>query len=170
MTKFENHFWYVGPKLVPLVPLFSSSLSTHMKCNIVDHVRQTYDPEIQWNVRGLKSDKSRDLATAELSDLVNSSSVPALRSLGIDTDFILSLDPHTWSTSAVFQQAQSIVCSLTVINDAAERSIALMSQFNQSNIKNEAEMQTLHQVVADHRRRLPDTSKSTLTATSVQSY
>jgi len=32
-------------------------------------------------------------------------------------------NPHTWSTSAVFQQAQSIVCSLTVISDAAERSI-----------------------------------------------
>jgi len=68
----------------------------------------------------------------------------------------------------VFQQAQSIVCSLTVISDAAERSIALTSQFNQSNIKNEAEMQTLLQFVADHRRRLPDTRKSTLKATSVR--
>ena len=61
-----------------------------MKCNIVDRVRQTYDPEIQWNVSGLKADKSRDLSTAELSDLVNSSSVPALDSLGVETDFILS--------------------------------------------------------------------------------
>ena len=47
---------------------------------------------------------------------------------------------------------------------------ALMSQFNQSNIKNEAEMQTLLQVLADHRRRLPDICKSILKATSVQSY
>ena len=61
-----------------------------MKCNIVDHMHQTYDPEVQWNVRGLKADKSRDLPTAELSDLVNSSSVPALRCLGVDNDFILS--------------------------------------------------------------------------------
>jgi len=69
----------------------------------------------------------------------------------------------------VFQHAQSMVCSLTVINDAAERSVALMSQFNQSitGTKNEAEMQTLLHVVADHRRRLPDTHKSTLKATSV---
>ena len=69
----------------------------------------------------------------------------------------------------MFQQAQSIICSLIVISDAAERSIALMSQFNQSitGTKNEAEMQTLLQVVADHRRRLPDTHKSTLKATSV---
>jgi len=61
-----------------------------MKCNIVDRMHQTYDPEVQWNIRGLKVDKSRDLSTAELSDLVNSSSVPAVRFLGVDTDFILS--------------------------------------------------------------------------------
>ena len=70
----------------------------------------------------------------------------------------------------MFQQAQLIVCSLTVISDAAELSMALMSQFNQSITKNEAEMQTLLQVVADHRRRLPDIRKSTLKATSFQSY
>jgi len=70
MTKFEKHLSYVGPKLVPL-SLFSSSLSMHMKCNIVYRMHQTYDPEVQWNVRGLKGDKSRDLSTAELSDLVN---------------------------------------------------------------------------------------------------
>ena len=114
-----------------------------MKCNIVDRMHQTYDPEVQWNVRGLKADKSRDLPTPELSDLVNSSSVPAVHSLGVHTDFILSSYPHTWSTSAVFQQAQLIVCSLTVISDAAEHSIALISQFNQSITKNEAEMRTL---------------------------
>ena len=127
--------------------LFSSSLSMHMKCNIVHRMRQTYDPEVQWNVPGLKADKSR-----ELSDLLNSSSIPALHSLGADTDFILSSDPDTWSTSAVFQQAQSIVCSLIVISDAAERSIALMSQFNQSITKNEAEMQPLLEVVAERER------------------
>jgi len=77
------------------VTLFSSSLSTHMKCNIVHRMHQTHDPEVQWNVRGLKADKSRDLSTAELSDLANSSSVHALHSLGVDTDFILSGDPQS---------------------------------------------------------------------------
>ena len=66
--------------------------------------------------------------------------------------------------------AGSVNCSLIVINDAAERSVALVLHFNQSITKNEAEMQTLLHVVADHRGRLPDTRKSTLKATSVQSY
>jgi len=61
-----------------------------MKGKILNRMRQTYDPEVQWNVRGLKADKSRDLSTAELSDIVSSSSVPALHSLGVDNDFILS--------------------------------------------------------------------------------
>jgi len=79
---------------VPL-SLFSSSLSMHIKCSIVHRIHQTYDPEVQWNVGGLKADKSRDLSTTELSDLVNSSSVHALHSLGVGTDFILTSDPHT---------------------------------------------------------------------------
>jgi len=61
-----------------------------MKSNIVNRMRQTYDPKVQWNVRGLKADKSHDLSRAQLSELVNSSSVPALHSLGVDNDFILS--------------------------------------------------------------------------------
>jgi len=85
-----------------------------MKCNIVDRVRQTYDPEIQWNVRGLKADKSRDLSTAELSDLVNSSSVPALHSLGVDTDFILSCDAQSTHMEYISRvSAGSVNCLFT---------------------------------------------------------
>ena len=70
----------------------------------------------------------------------------------------------------MFQQAQSIISSLTVISDADERSIAPMPHFNQSITKNEAQMQTLLQVVADHGRRFQDAHKSTLKAASAQLY
>ena len=70
-------------------------------------------------------------------------------SLGVDTDFILSSDPHTWSRPTSAVSVGSVNCSLTVISDAAERSIALVLHFNQSITRNEAEMRTLLQVVAD---------------------
>jgi len=41
------------------------------------------------DVRGLTADKSRDLSTAELSDL------RSLGDVGVDTDFILSSDPQS---------------------------------------------------------------------------
>jgi len=48
-----------------------------------------------------------------------------------------------------------------VVNDVAERSVALMSTFNQSITRTEAEMQKLIQIVEDN-RRIPDSRKSTL--------
>jgi len=62
----------------------------------------------------------------------------------------------------VYVQNKRIVDSLKVVNDTAERSIALMSDFNSSITKNEAEMQRLIQVVEDHRKRVPDSRKQTL--------
>ena len=57
----------------------------------------------------------------------------------------------TRNTSAVFQQAQSSTCSLATVIDAAKLSIIPVSHFNQSITKNEVTMQTLLQVVADHK-------------------
>lgn len=51
---------------------------------------------------------------------------------------------------------------MKVVNDVAERSVALMSTFNQSITRTEAEMQKLIQIVEDNRKRIPDSRKSTL--------
>jgi len=99
---FKTTFRVLDPNWCHSV--FQQFVNAHEMQHCRPCVCQTYDPEVQWNVRGLKADKSRDLSTTELSDLVNSSSVPALHSLGVDTEFILSSYPHTWSTSAVFQR------------------------------------------------------------------
>ena len=139
MTKFENHLWYVGPELVPL-SLFSSSMSSHMKLSTVcvKHMIQKYSGMSEvWKQTSHVIYPQQNSVTSILLVLTLTSSCHHIHS------------PHKWSTSVVFQQAQSIVCSLTVINDTAECSVALMSQFNQSITKNEAEMRTLLQVVAD---------------------
>jgi len=80
----------------------------------------------------------------------------------------MNSDPETWNDSPVYTQNKSIISSLKVINDIAERSIALMSNFNASITENESEMQRLIQVVEDHRQRVPDSSKRTLNAYTVR--
>jgi len=167
MTKFENHLWYVGPELVSLCfpavcqRIWNATLST--VC--IKHMIRKYSGMSEvWKQTSHVIYPQQSWVTL-LTVHPYMPSILLVLTLTSSCQEIHS--PHTWSTSAVFQQAQSIVCSLTVINDAAKRSVALMSQFNQSITKNEAEMQTLLQVAADHRRRLPDTRKSTLKATSV---
>ena len=67
-----------------------------------------------------------------------------------------------WEVNPNFQESKDVIKSLKVVNDAAERSIALMSSFNSSLIKNEEEMQLLIQVVQDHRKSVPDSSRNTM--------
>jgi len=71
-------------------------------------------------------------------------------------------DPQTWEEISEFRDTKAVVKSVKVVNDAAERSVALMSTFNQSITKTESEMQKLIQVVEDNRQRIPDSRKSTL--------
>ena len=81
---------------------------------------------------------------------------------GLDITVLATNDPQTWNDIPSFQQAARLVKSTKVVNDAAERSVALMSTFNQSITRREAEMQKLIQVVEDNRQHIPDTSKNTL--------
>ena len=81
--------------------------------------------------------------------------------LGLDSNVLAANDPLNWNDTPSFQQAAVLVKSLKVVNDAAERSVALMSSFNQSVTRRESEMQKLIQVVKDNRHRIPDASKST---------
>ena len=119
-----------------------------------------YEPD--WSVRGIKLESIDGLEDKELCDLVNSSSISCLRALNVDVDFMFSTDPEMWEVNPTFQESKDVIKSLKVVNDAAERSIALMSSFNSSLTKNEEEMQRLIQVVGDHRKRVPDSSKDTL--------
>jgi hypothetical protein len=49
------------------------------------------------------------------------------------------------------------LATLQVVNDTAERGVALIQQFNKTLTKYEDDLQFLLQVVADHRRLYPTT-------------
>jgi len=59
-------------------------------------------------------------------------------------------DRETRNDSPMYIQNKNIVSLLKAVNDNAERSIALKSDFNTSITKNESDMQRLIQVVDDH--------------------
>lgn len=160
LKKVENHLWYVGPELVALA-LFSSKVSVEEKRCIIKSMQQC---DQEFRVRGIRLENCPDLQNKELHELITSASSRTLQLLRLDMNFIMINDPETWNDSPIYIQNKRIVDSLKVVNDTAERSIALMSDFNSSITKNESEMQKLIQVVEDHRKRVPDSSKQTLAA------
>jgi len=114
-----------------------------------------------WRNRGIKLQESKNLENKELHELVAASSTSALCCLGVNVE-LLTMNPAGWTGSPLFDKAKSVIDSIKVVNDSAERSVALMSAYNEYITKNEREMQRLVQVVEDNRKRIPDYKKTTL--------
>ena len=161
--KFQAHLWYIGPEMLPLA-LFSDKLQVEDKRQLIAAIRRFPEESAEITERGIKLDPTHaeGIENKALHDLVTAASLRALCSIRIDVNFMLNSDPKSWNDSPIFQQSKSIVDSLKVVNDAAERSVALMSTFNESITKTESEMQKVVQVVEDHTRRVPDARKTTL--------
>ena len=110
-------------------------------------------------IRSLKDPSS--FYNATLKDFVTSASLFFFNALLFSTDFLMN-DASTWLQNPSFQKAKEVVSSLKVVNDCAERGIALASSFNSSLTKSEEEKQYLLQIVAQHRKEFPDAKKSTV--------
>jgi hypothetical protein len=91
---------------------------------------------------------------------VTSASTAAMRLLGFDIRTVTANEPQTWAGVPSHQPAARVLKSVKVVNDVAERSVALMTSVNQSITRSESEMQKLLQVIEDDRQRVPDSFKS----------
>jgi len=83
--------------------------------------------------------------------------------MSIPTGF-LDVDPDLWATNDDYQCGLRILKQLKVVNDHAERGVALIQEYNSILTRKENQKQYLLQVVQEHRRRFPDFNKTTLSA------
>jgi hypothetical protein len=160
MSKWKGHLWYVAPELIPL-SLFSNNVKTEDKRRIQKHILQFGNGD--WSQRTIRLNSSVKLRGKKLWQLVDKTSICALRALKINTDFILKTDPELWEDSAVYLEDQNRVRSLKVINDLAERSIGFVSRYNDSPLtRNENEFQKVLQTVEDNCKRVKNVTKNTM--------
>lgn len=73
-------------------------------------------------------------------------------------------DVSDWKNLDEYVAAKKTVDELPVVNDCAERTLKLMTDFNESLTSNEPKMQQAIQVIEDHRKKIPNTKKSVLSA------
>ena len=74
----------------------------------------------------------------------------------------LSSDPDEWNENCHFLDGLKKVKDIQVVNDNAERGGKLTSDFNGKIARSESQRQCLLQVVAQHRKDVPDAKKSSL--------
>jgi len=71
---------------------------------------------------------------------------------------------HVLHRNEHYNEAERIVRSLKVVNDAAERCVKLIQDYNNILTKDEEQKQFLLQVIQQHRHIYPDSRKSTVVA------
>jgi hypothetical protein len=115
-----------------------------------------------WQKRDYRLVDTTGLEKKRLHELVTGTTVAVLRHLNMDMRLLLTINPENWEASPRFLRMKQDIKSITVVNDSAERAMALMTEFNDTLTKNESEKQMLLQVVEENRQRITDVSKKTL--------
>ncbi|KAK3873425.1 hypothetical protein Pcinc_021558 [Petrolisthes cinctipes] len=105
--------------------------------------------------------------SATASDFASEGSKLLFERLKFKTSF-LSTEPEIWPGDEDFKAGVTVVGGLRITNDTAKRGIALIHAFNTKITKSEDQRQHLLQVVEEHRRTQPGTSKQGLPSKSRQ--
>ncbi|KAK2716029.1 hypothetical protein QYM36_010561 [Artemia franciscana] len=157
-NKFSGNLWYLSPELVGLA-LFDSRVSSSTKRLMVSAMQSEDDQEQEHTKRitiDLDSAKNKNLehfVTAKSAKLFQMMDLP---------DGFLTVDPDLWEDRHDYKLASETVRSLKVVNDHAERGVALIQEYSGFITQDESQLQFLLQVVNEHRRVYPDSRKQTL--------
>ena len=156
--KLELHLWYLSEELITL-SLFDSRVTADTKKLMLAAMNE---PAPKHPPKRPKADISAFSENKGLEQFCTANSKTLFRLLQLPTSF-LTKDPSSWDDDEDYQEARKSVKRLAVVNDRAERGVALVQEFNKHMTKGE-ELQFLLQVVSEHRRQFPDCKKLTLLA------
>ncbi|KAK2702108.1 hypothetical protein QYM36_019238 [Artemia franciscana] len=157
-NKFSGNLWYLSPELVGLT-FFDSHVSSSTKRLMVSAMQSEDDQEQEHTKRitiDLDSAKNKNL-----EHFVTAKSAKLFQMMDLSDGF-LTVDPDLWEDRHDYGLASETVRSLKVVNDHAERGVALIQEYSGFITQDESQLQFLLQVVNEHRRVYPDSRKQTL--------
>ena len=153
---FSGHLWYLSEVLVGLA-FFDPSVPVEMKIAMVAALRKTGHPDHPRRIVLTAA----DIQDKQLCDFVSQHTRTLFTALDIPHDFLIH-DPNTWENNEAYTDGQKKLKGLKVVNDAAERGVALVQSFNSVITNQEEQKQYLLQVVEKHRQTFPNANKSTV--------
>jgi len=155
VKKLLGHLWYLGEELVALA-FFDKKVTTETKREMVRALKQSG----AINVPKRATIEKQLIQEKCLENFVSKNTLRFFRVMEIDCKF-LDVDPYDWFSDPDNVAAEAVVKTLKVVNDVAERGVALIDSYNRLQTK---QKQYLLRVVSDHRKRYPDFRKATLAA------
>lgn len=156
MKSFTNHLWYLSETLIGFA-FFDSRVSDEVRVTMVKAMDRSSSDDPQ---RRIKIDE-KHISGMQLYDFVTHNTKKLFEALQIPMDFLL-LHPSTWEEDEGFLAGKRKLQQLKVVNDAAERGVALIQSFNAVLTNQEDQKQYLLQLVEKHRKDYPDSNKATI--------
>ncbi|KAK3920028.1 Na(+)-translocating NADH-quinone reductase subunit E [Frankliniella fusca] len=129
LKAFQEHLWYLSEECVALA-FFDERVSVDIKKAMVTKLvvpkKQSAKNRMKYVLT--QNENIFNLADKGLDHFVSQNTLNFFTYLGINTDF-LQTDPATWHFHPSFQHGLEIVKALQVVNDVAERGVALVKSY-----------------------------------------
>lgn len=156
IKKVLGHLWYISEELVALA-FFDNQVSVSTKKKMVNAL-DVEGPENP--LKRITLDASL-INSKQLEDFVSKNTLRFFTITGISSNF-LKKNVEDWPKDEGYINGRNIVCSMRVVNDVAERGVALMEEYNKLHTNNEEQKQYLLLLVKEYRQKYPNSNKSTL--------
>ncbi|KAJ8416198.1 hypothetical protein AAFF_G00382200 [Aldrovandia affinis] len=125
LTKLQGHLWYLSEELVALA-VFDPLVTVEEKRQILTSLHTTVGDESPAKRPKLPSQAVSGL---QLQDMASTNTRWFFQKLRLEDGF-LDADPATWLEREDFRTAAAFVQGIAVINDHAERGVALIQEYN----------------------------------------
>lgn len=156
MAKFREHLRYLSEVNVAFA-FFDSEVAPGTKRKMITNLTRELN---QPNKNRFQLNEDVVIEEIELDYFVSKRTFEFFEISGIPCDF-LTRDPSEWFNDLQYINGQRVVSAFTVVNDAAERSIALFQRC-ESQANSEVRKNEVVQTVEDHRRHFPTANKQFL--------
>ena len=160
ISAFRRHLWYLSEHLAPLA-LFDDRVDDDTKAAMVQNLSLPPHSKALKRLDGKTFDHTRPLGHYITRRSLTIFSLLASNGEE-DAKSFLSKPPSLWSADSSYQSLKSKVKLLKVVNDCAERGVALIQHYNTALTKDESQKQYLLRLVSRHRKDVPDPTKAAL--------
>jgi len=151
-----GQLWYLSEYLI-VFAFFGGNVSSSGKRAMIQELGRKGSDELPKRIT-LDQFKIHEMM---LNNFVTENTRKFFQILSIPETF-LNVDHDTCITNLDCLQADNVVRELRVVKDIAERSIALMQEYDALLTKDEGQTQFGLQIVQEHSTQYPDSKKSTL--------
>ena len=154
MQKLLGHLWYLNDHLIALL-FFDADVPNLMKEKMVQNLKKEREEN---NMRAKLPENKLD--DCDLTSFVSKHTKFFFVTFGFSLEF-LSLPVSSWDEHNDFVEMRKQLKHFRVVNDSAERGVALMQKFNKLITNDEEQKQYLLTVIAAHRKKYSKKVKKT---------